>query len=109
MSKSDFDDVARKSQRYLRSLERTWHLRFMLPVACISFWAFACGMGFAIGRGSRMVAVCLGVVTVVATLFPAWVLAKEVGERLAIDAAVWVWPPTVVVGLIGAWLLWRHR
>lgn len=101
--------IEMKSRRFLRSLERTWHLRFMLPVACLSFWAFACGLGFTIGRGSRMVAVCLGVVTVVATLFPSFVLAKEIGEKLAIDAAVWVWPPAVIVGLIGAWLLWRQR
>jgi lipopolysaccharide export LptBFGC system permease protein LptF len=49
------------------------------------------------------------VVTVVAALFPAYVLAKEVGERLPINAAVWVWPPPLLIGAIGAWLLWRNR
>ena len=93
----------------MRNYERAWHTRLMLPVAVIAFWAFACGLGLAIGRGNRMLAVCLGVVTVVAVLFPAMILAKEVGERLTIDAAVWVWPPPLILGSFGAWLLWRHR
>jgi len=98
-----------REQRTMRNYERAWHTRLMLPVAVISFWVFACGLGLAIGRGNRVFAVCLGVVTVVAVLFPALVLAKEVGERLRIDAAVWVWPPPLILGAIGSWLLWRHR
>jgi lipopolysaccharide export LptBFGC system permease protein LptF len=102
-------ETTARQQRSMRNYERAWHLRFMLPVACLAFWAFACGVAFAAGRGNRMLAVCLGVVTVVATLFPAFVLAKEVGERLPINAAVWVWPPPFIIGAIGAWLLWRNR
>lgn len=98
-----------RQQRSMRNLERSWHIRFMLPVAVMSFWAFACGLALAAGRGNRMLAVCLGVVTVVATLFPAFVLAKEVGERLPVNAGVWVWPPPIIIGVIGAWLLWRNR
>jgi lipopolysaccharide export LptBFGC system permease protein LptF len=98
-----------RERRSMRNYERSWHTRLMLPVAVIAFWAFACGLGLAIGRGNRMLAVCLGVVTVVATLFPAMILAKEVGERLTINAAVWVWPPPLILGCLGAWLLWRHR
>ncbi len=30
-------------------------------------------------------------------------------ERLNIDAAVWVWPPPIIIGAVGAWLLWKHR
>lgn len=98
-----------RERRAMRNYERAWHTRLMLPVAVIAFWAFACGLGLAAGRGNRVFAVCLGVVTVVAVLFPALVLAKEVGERLDIDAAVWVWPPPLLLGLAGAWLLWKHR
>jgi lipopolysaccharide export LptBFGC system permease protein LptF len=98
-----------RERRAMRNYERAWHTRLMLPVAVIAFWAFACGLGLAAGRGNRMLAVCLGVVTVVATLFPAMILAKEVGERLTIDAGVWVWPPPILLGAMGAWLLWRHR
>lgn len=98
-----------RERRAMRNYERAWHTRLMLPMAVIAFWAFACGLGLAAGRGNRMLSVCLGVVTVVAVLFPAMVLAKEVGERLNVNAAVWVWPPPILIGCLGAWLLWRHR
>ncbi len=98
-----------RERRSMRNYERAWHTRLMLPVAVIAFWSFACGLGLAIGRGNRMLAVCLGVVTVVITLFPALILAKEVGEQLNIDAAIWVWPPPIIIGALGAWLLWRYR
>ncbi len=98
-----------RERRTMRNYERAWHTRLMLPVAMIAYWAFACGLGLAFGRGNRVFAVCLGVVTVVATLFPALVLAKEVGERLRVDAAIWVWPPPLILGAIGAWLMWRQR
>ncbi len=98
-----------RERKLMRNYERAWHTRLMMPVAVFSFWAFACGIGLAIGRGNRMLAACIGVVVVVATLFPAIVLAKEVGERLAVDAAVWVWPMPLLVGLLGIWLLRRNR
>ncbi|MBN8525061.1 MAG: LptF/LptG family permease [Planctomycetes bacterium] len=98
-----------REQRAMRNYERAWHTRLMLPVAIIALWAFSCGLALAVGRGNRMLSVCLGIVTVVAVLFPAMVLAKEVGERLLIDAAVWVWPPPLIIGAVGAWLLRRHR
>lgn len=98
-----------RERKAMRNYERAWHTRLMMPVAVFSFWAFACGLALAIGRGNRMLAVCLGVVTVVATLFPALILAKEVGENLDLDAAVWVWPAPLLIGAIGALLLWRHR
>ncbi|HAT09747.1 MAG TPA: hypothetical protein DCS97_03975 [Planctomycetes bacterium] len=98
-----------REHRTMRGYERAWHTRLMLPVAVIAFWAFACGLGLAAGRGNRMLAVCIGVVTVVATLFPAMILAKEIGEGLRIGSAVWVWPPPLIIGALGGWLLWRHR
>jgi lipopolysaccharide export LptBFGC system permease protein LptF len=102
-------EVDRKSIRRARSLERAWHLRWMLPVGIFAYWIFACGLGFAAGRGNRMLSVCLGIVTVVAVLFPSYVLAKEVGERLTIDAGWWVWPPPILLAVFGSWLAWRHR
>lgn len=98
-----------RARRALRSYERAWHTRLMLPVSALAFWCFACGVGLAIGRGHRLYAACLGVVAVVVALFPALVLAKEVGERLAVHAGVWVWPAPLAAGALGAWLLWRHR
>lgn len=98
-----------RQRRAMRNYERSWHTRLMLPVSIVALWAFSCGLGLAIGRGNRMLSVCLGILTVVAVLFPAMVLAKEVGERLDVDAAVWVWPPPILIGLLGAWLLRRHR
>jgi len=102
-------EQTKRERRAMRNYERAWHTRLMLPVAMIAFWAFACGLGLAAGRGNRMLAVCFGVVTVVATLFPALILAKEIGERLTIDAAIWVWPPPLIIGALGAWLMWKHR
>jgi lipopolysaccharide export LptBFGC system permease protein LptF len=98
-----------RERRYLRSLERAWHLRWMLPVAALAYWAFAGGLALSIGRGNRMLAVCAGLVTVVATIFPAYVLAREVGEKLPFDSGWWVWPAPLILAAVGGWMLWRRR
>ncbi|MCX8039768.1 MAG: LptF/LptG family permease [Planctomycetota bacterium] len=102
-------DETPRARRQLRSYERAWHTRLMLPLSAFAFWGFACGLGLAMGRGNRLFAACIGVVTVVGALFPALVLAREVGEQLHIHAGIWVWPGPLAVGALGAWLLWRQR
>lgn len=92
-----------------RSYERAFHTRLLLPVLPLVYWAFAVGLALAMGRGNRMLAVCLGLVTVVATLVPSYGLAKEIGERVSFNAGWLVWPANVALAAAGGWLLWRHR
>lgn len=99
----------RDRERYLHSLERSFHVRFLLPLAVLAQWSFACGLGFALGRGNRLIAVVLGLVIVAVSLMPSMVLAKEVGDALSINAGWIVWLPSVFLSCAGVWLLWRHR
>lgn len=99
----------RKNRGRLRSTQYALHQRLLLPVAALAYWSFACGLGLAIGRGNRLVAVCLGLLTVVLTLMPSAVVARAIPDRLAFHPGWLLWPPVLAIGLLGAWLLRRHR
>ncbi len=109
---TDFDRIQReegRSIKHLRELQRTLHFRLMLPVAVLTYWAFACGMGLSLGRGNRLFAMCLGIVVVIATIIGPWITAKNLKASLPFSPGFILWPPVLVVGLYGCWLMWRRR
>ncbi len=101
------DDAAHRER--LRDLERSWHIRWLVPVAVMGYWAFACGLALALGRGSRLLSVFLGLVTVIATLVPGFGIAKSLEGSLTINAGWLLWPPVLVTSLSGCWMLWKQR
>lgn len=97
------------NRRYVRGLERAWHIRWLIPTSVLVFWGFASGLGLALGRANRLLAVFLGLLTVVVTLIPAFGVAKNLGGKLTFDVGWILWPPTLVLAVLGGWLLWRQR
>jgi lipopolysaccharide export LptBFGC system permease protein LptF len=97
------------SVRYLRELQRALHLRLMMPVGVIAYWAFACGVGLSLGRGTRLFAMCTGVLAVAATVIVPIVVVKNLRGNLGFDPGWILWPPVLGAGLLGAWLMWRQR
>ncbi|HYE05444.1 MAG TPA: LptF/LptG family permease [Planctomycetota bacterium] len=109
---ANFDRIQReegRSPKHLRDLQRTLHLRLVLPVAVLAYWAFACGLGLSLGRGNRLFAMCLGIVVVVATIIGPMITAKNLRGELAFDPGFILWPPIIAIGAYGGWLLWRRR
>jgi lipopolysaccharide export LptBFGC system permease protein LptF len=99
----------KKNRSYVRSLERAWHIRWLIPVAVIAYWAFSSGLALTIGRGNRLLAVFIGLLTVVTTLVPGFGLVKSLGGSLAVNAGWLMWPPVLLLGCTGGWMMWRQR
>jgi lipopolysaccharide export LptBFGC system permease protein LptF len=101
--------ITDENRGYVRGLERAWHTRWMIPCAVFIYWAFAIGLGLLLGRSNRLLSIFLGLLTVVATLIPGFGVVKSLGPSLMFDAGWLLWPPVLLLGLAGAWLLWRLR
>lgn len=101
--------VTEDNRAYVRGLERAWHTRWMIPCAVLVYWAFAVGMGLALGRNNRLLAIFLGLLTVVGTLIPGFGIVRSLGARLMFDAGWLLWPPVILLALSASWLLWRQR
>jgi lipopolysaccharide export LptBFGC system permease protein LptF len=101
--------VTNENRGYVRGLERAWHTRWMIPCAVIMYWGFAIGLGLMLGRSNRLLSIFLGLLTVVATLVPGFGVVKSLGPSLLIDSGWLLWPPVLLLGVAGGWLLWRQR
>ncbi len=97
------------NRSYVRGLERAWHIRWIIPVAVIAYWAFASGLALTMGRGSKLLSVFIGLLTVVTTLVPAFGVVKNLGGHLLINAGWILWPPVLLLSLSGGYMLWRQR
>ena len=86
-----------------------WHTRWMIPCAVIVYWAFSIGLGLVLGRSNKLLSIFLGLLTVVATLIPGFGIVKSLGASLMFNAAWLLWPPVLLLGVAGGYLLWRQR
>ena len=98
-----------KNRGYLRNFERAWHLRWMVPVAVLAYWAFACGLALGIGSANRLIAVVVGALVVVATLVPSFSVVRDLAPRIPVNAGWIMWPPILILGAVGVYLLWQRR
>jgi len=101
--------AANEKTAWRRALERSLHLRFVVPAAIPCLWAFACGLGLTIGRGNRLLAVFLGLGTVLLVLMPGFGLATSLEGSLTVNAGWLLWPPLVITGALGGWWMWARR
>jgi len=97
------------NRAYVRGLERAWHTRWMIPCAVIVYWAFSIGLGLVLGRSNKLLSIFLGLLTVVATLIPGFGVVKSLGASLMFNSAWLLWPPVLLLGVAGGYLLWRQR
>lgn len=82
------------------------HFRFFLPVALAAFCCFAMGMGLAFGTSQNLVGVVIMVVIVALVTYPAFGYVKANNTHELINPGFLLWPPAILVGIIGLWLCW---
>ena len=87
----------------------TLHFRFFLPLALAIFCCLAMGMGLAFGTAQNLLGVAILVVIVSLVSFPAFGYAKANNTRELINPGFLLWPPAILVGIIGLWLCWRPQ
>ena len=56
-----------------------------------------------------MVAIFLGLMTVVISILPGFAVVKGLRGRLGINPAWILWSPALLLALSGWWLIWRRR
>ncbi|MFW5750602.1 MAG: hypothetical protein ACOCZK_03035, partial [Planctomycetota bacterium] len=103
------DDVYVAAQRKLRGLQMAWHLRWMLSAGVIAYWLFASGLALSIPTHNRMVAIFLGLMTVVVSILPGFTVVKGLRGHLGLNPGLILWTPTGLLLLAGGLLLWRRR
>lgn len=85
------------------------HFRFFLPAALVAFCIFAMGMGLAFGTAQNLAGVGIMVVVVALVTYPAFGYVKANNTRDLINPGLLLWPPAILIGIIGAWLCWRPQ
>lgn len=85
-----------------------WHLRHMLPAAAVCWWLFGCGLALALPSRNRLLAVFVGLLTVIGTVLPAIALIKGSGG-LGVDPGTLLWSPPAALAALGAVLAWWWR
>lgn len=87
----------------------TLHFRFFLPLSLAAFCLFAMGMGLAFGTAQNLPGVGIMVVVVALVTYPAFGYVKSNANSELIDPGYLLWPPAVLLALIGWWLCWRPQ
>lgn len=98
-----------KSRSVYNDARLSLHFRFFLPVALAAFCVFAMGMGLAFGTSQNLAGVGIMVVVVALVTYPAFGYVKANNTRDLINPGLLLWPPAILIGLIGAWLCWRPQ
>lgn len=96
-------------QEDLRTHQMVWHLRWLMALLPLSYWLFACGLALSIPAGNRLLAVCIALAMVLATLLPGIGLAKNSEGLLAFNPGWVMWGCWLALGASGCWMLWRRR
>lgn len=82
------------------------HFRYFLPAALVAFCLFAMGMGLAFGTSQNLAGVAIMVVVVSLVTYPAFGYVKNNNTRDLINPGFLLWPPAILLGLVGLWLCW---
>ncbi len=85
----------------------TLHFRFFLPLSLIAFSLLAMGLGLAYGTDQNLPGIIIIVVIVAAVVYPTFGYVKSNSSAPQINPGFIMWPPAVVVSLIGLWMSWR--
>jgi len=85
----------------------TLHFRFFLPLSLIAFGLLAMGLGLAFGTDQNLPGVIIIVVIVAAVVYPTFGYVKNQTKLPQINPAILLYPPAVLVALVGGWLALR--
>lgn len=87
----------------------TLHFRIFLPLALAAFCCFAMGMGLAFGTTQNLAGVGIVVVVVALVTWPAFGYVKSNNQHELMNPGFLLWPPAILVWIIGMWLCWRPQ
>lgn len=96
-----------ENQAVYNNARLTMHFRFFLPLSLIAFALLAMGLGLAFGTDQNLPGVIIIVVIVAAVVYPTFGYVKNQTSKPQIDPAFLLYPPAILVALIGGWLAWR--
>lgn len=85
----------------------TAHFRFFLPLSLIAFALLAMGLGLCFGTDQSLVGIIIIVVVVAAVVYPTFGYVKNRTNLPQLDPGIILWPPGVLVALIGGWMAWN--
>jgi lipopolysaccharide export LptBFGC system permease protein LptF len=95
-----------KSPSVYNDARLSLQFRFFLPLALAAFCCLAMGLGLAFGTAQNLAGVAIMVVVVALVTYPAFGYVKANNSRELINPGFLLWPPAVLVALIGLWLCW---
>jgi len=97
----------KESHNVYNNARLTLHFRFFLPLSLIAFALLAMGLGLAFGTDQNLVGIIIIVVVVAAVVYPTFGYVKNRTNLPQIDPGILLWPPGVLVALIGGWMAWN--
>lgn len=102
-----YKKAASKLRRSLREYQQAWHLRWMLPIAALAYWAGACALAMRLPSRGRLGMVVIGTFMVLTTIVPSLAVVEGLRGRLAFNPGWLLWTPMLLVG--GAGLLFMRK
>ena len=96
-------------QKELRGHELAWHLRWVLPLSCITYLLVASSISLSIPSRSRLIASGLALGVVIIALLPAFLAVKGLRGNLGINPGWIFWLPQVVMLVVAIRQCWRKR
>lgn len=96
-----------ENQSVYNNARLTMQFRFFLPLSLIAFGLLAMGLGLAFGTDQNLPGVIIIVVIVAAVVYPTFGYVKNHTAKVQIDPAFILYPPAVLVALIGLWMAWN--
>lgn len=96
-----------ENQSTYNNARLTLQFRYFLPLSLIAFSLLAMGLGLTFGTDQNLPGVVIIVVVVAAVVYPTFGYVKNYTDQPQIHPAFILWPPAMVVALIGGWMAWR--
>jgi lipopolysaccharide export LptBFGC system permease protein LptF len=96
-----------ENQSVYNNARLTVQFRYFLPLSLIAFSLLAMGLGLTFGTDQNLPGVVIIVVVVAAVVYPTFGYVKNYTDQPQIHPAFILWPPAMVVALIGGWMAWR--
>lgn len=98
--------AANDDQSRFNNARLALHFRTFLPLSLIAFSLFAAGLGLLFGTAQNLPGVAVVVVTVALATYPAFGYVKTNVDQVQMSPGFLLWPPAVILGLAGAWMVW---
>ena len=107
--KREGDRLHKSLRKELRGMQIQWHLRWVLCASVFGYWLFGCATALSISSRNRLLSMSIGMGIVLLTILPAFAIAKGLRSNLTISPAYILWPPCMILSVLGVMQCWRKR